>query len=358
MTTTNVPTHRPAPSRLDRLAPLAAGWLGLWGLLALVSAVTGAGYPFGANDPVDGEANLLRLVPTDVGAPLFAVLLLGAAVAALAMTGPARRRARPLNTLLSAYAWTVAFLLAVVVPDVKVLVILGYLPILIVGAPFGWPPVDYADVFTWALFARCAAMVGGVLLAGAVLRWQRRTAGACPTCGRDGADHGWTSPASAARWGRVAAWTAATVPALYAITRLAWAVGVPLGIERSFLDEMRESGLVWAGAGLGAFALVGAVLTLGLVQRWGERFPRWMIGLAGRPVPVRLAVVPATLVAVAVTAASLGLLATPAFWDFSGGFSLATAPMLLWPFWGVALGVATYAYHLRRRGTCGSCGRG
>ncbi|MGC5330657.1 hypothetical protein [Micromonospora sp. DT62] len=358
MTTTNVPTHRPAPSRLDRLAPLAAGWLGLWGLLALVSAVTGAGYPFGANDPRGGEANLLRLVPTDVGAPLFAVLLLGAAVAALAMTGPARRRARPLNTLLSAYAWTVAFLLAVVVPDVGVLTILGYLPILIVGAPFGWPPVDYADVFTWALFARFAAMVGGVLLAGAVLRWQRRTAGACPTCGRDGADHGWTSPASAARWGRVAAWTAATVPALYAITRLAWAVGVPLGIERSFLDEMRESGLVWAGAGLGGFALVGAVLTLGLVQRWGERFPRWMVGLAGRPVPVGLAVVPATLVAVAVTAATLGLLAAPSFWDFSDGLSLATAPMLLWPVWGVALGVATYAYHLRRRGTCRSCGQG
>ncbi|MGK5672564.1 hypothetical protein ACSNOB_06935 [Micromonospora sp. URMC 106] len=355
MTTTLPPTRRPTARRSDRLAPLAAAWLGLWGVLALLCTVTGAGYPFGANDP-GGEINLLRLVPTTVGPPLFAALLLGAAVAALAMTGSTRRPGRALRTLLSAYAWTVAVLLAVVVPDVGVLTILGYAPILIIGAPFGWPPVDYAEVFTWALFARFAAVVGGVLLAGAVLTWRRRTAGACPACGRDGTDHGWTSPASAARWGRWVAWVAATIPALYAVTRLAWAVGIPLGIEQSFLDEMRDSGMVWAGAGLGGFALVGAILTLGLVQRWGERFPRWMVGLAGRPVPVRLAVVPATLVAVAVTAATLGLLATPDFWDF-GEASLATAPMLLWPFWGVALGAATYAYHLRRRGACRRCGR-
>ncbi len=42
----------------------------------------------------------------------------------------------------------------------------------------------------------------------------------------------------------------------------------------------------------------GAVLTLGLVQRWGEVFPRWMIGLAGCRVPIALAVVPASLVSV------------------------------------------------------------
>ncbi|SCL53849.1 hypothetical protein GA0070606_2186 [Micromonospora citrea] len=355
MTTTLPPTRRPVVPRPDRFAPLAAAWLGLWGVLALVSTVTGAGYPFGANDP-GGAMSLLRGIPATVGPPLFAALLLGAAVAALAMTG-GRRPGRAVRTLLSAYAWAVAALLAVVVPDVGVLTILGYAPILIVGAPFGWPPVDYADVFTWALFVRFAAVVGGVLLAGAVLTWRRRTAGACPGCGRDGVDHGWTSPAAAARWGRWAVGVAATIPALYAVTRLAWAVGVPLGIDRAFLDEMRDTGTVWAGAGLGGFALVGAVLTLGLAQRWGERFPRWTLGLAGRAVPVKLAVVPATLVAVAVTAATLGLLATPEFWDF-GGASLATAPMLLWPFWGVALGAATYAYHLRRRGTCRRCGRG
>ncbi|SCG43168.1 hypothetical protein [Micromonospora halophytica] len=341
-----------------RAAPLAAGWLGLWGVLALLCTLTGAGYPFGANDPHGGDATLLRLVPVDVGPPVFAVLLLGAAVAALAMSGGvATGLPRPLRALLLGYGWTVAFLLAVVVPDFRVLAFLGYLPVLIVGAPFGWPEVDYADIFTWSLFARFAAVVGGVLLAGAVLAWQRRTAAGCPACGRDGTDRDVARAATVVRRGRWATYVAAVIPALYAVTRLAWAVGVPLGIDRAFLDEMRDSGSVWAAAGLGAFALVGTALTLGLVQRWGERFPRWMPGLAGRRVPVALAVVPAGGVAVAVSAAGVGLLSTPAFWDFSSGVDLATAPVLLWPLWGAALAVATYAYHLRRRGACRRCGR-
>ncbi|RAO26613.1 hypothetical protein PSN13_06641 [Micromonospora saelicesensis] len=342
----------------DRLAPLAAGWLGLWGVLALIGTLTGAGYPFGPNDPHGGDVSLLRLVPVEVATPLFAGVLLTAAVAALAMSRPAARPPGTLRALLAGYGWVVAFVLVLVVPDVRVLVVLGYLPILIVGAPFGWPPVDYADIFNWALLARFAALAGGLLLAGAVLAWQRRTAAACVGCGRNHTDRGWTTPAAATRWGRWAAGIAAVIPFMYALTRFAWAAGIPLGISREFLTEMQDSGLVWAGFGLAAFATVGAILTLGLVQRWGERFPRWMVGLAGRRVPVKLAVVPATLVAISVTAASLGLLSNPKFWELTGGLSITGAPMLLWPVWGVALGVAAYAYHLRRRGACRRCGRG
>ena len=120
---------------------------------------------------------------------------------------------------------------------------------------------------------------------------------------------------------------------------------------------MRESGLVWAGAGLGAFAVVGAVLTVGLVRPWGERFPRWMLGLAGRRVPVRLAVVPAALLAVAVTAASLALFSQAQFWVIMGGLNPASMPMGLWAVWGPALGAAALAYQLRRRGGCVRCGR-
>ncbi|WBB64813.1 hypothetical protein [Micromonospora sp. WMMD812] len=349
---------RPAIRWPDRLAPLAAAWLGLWGVLALLATVTGAGYPFGANDP-DGDTNLLRVIPVRVGAPLFAALLLTAAVAALAMSRPAVRPAGPLRWLLAGYAGAVALVLAVVVPDARVLVILGYAPMLIIGAPFGWPDVDYAEIFTWPLFARFAAVVGGLLLAGAVLVWLRRTANACVACGRADAERGWNTPAAAARWGRWAAGIAAAIPFAYALTRLAWAANIPLGMSRELLTEMRDDGIAWAAFGLGAFAAVGGVLTLGLVQRWGERFPRWMPGLAGRTVPVRLAVIPATVVAVAVTAAVVGLMANPHFWELTDdGFSLATAPMLLWPAWGPALGLATYAYHLRRRGACARCGRG
>ncbi|MDG4779368.1 hypothetical protein O7614_06880 [Micromonospora sp. WMMD961] len=358
MTTITASPARPGSRWPDRLAPLAAGWLGLWGVLALVGTLTATGYPFGTNDQHGGDVNLLRLVPVDLATPLFAGVLLTAAVTALVMNRPAARTPGPLRALLAGYGWAVAFLLAVVVPDARVLVVLGYLPVLLVGAPFGWPPIDYSDVFNWALFARFAALAGGLLLAGAVLTWQRRTAGACVGCGRDDTDRGWTTPAAAARWGRWAAGIAAVIPLTYALTRFAWAAGIPLGISREFLTEMQESGLVWAGFGLGAFATVGAILTLGLVQRWGERFPRWMVGLAGRRVPVTLAVLPATLVAIAVTAATLGLLSNPEFWRLTGGFSLTGAPMLLWPLWGVALGAATYAYHLRRRGTCRRCDRG
>ncbi|WFF03085.1 hypothetical protein [Micromonospora sp. WMMD964] len=357
MTELDVSPPRADSRRPDRLAPLAAGWLGLWGVLALVSMLTDGGYPLGPNDPNGGDVSLLRLVPVEVATPLFAAVLLTAAVAALAMSRPAVRPPGPLRALLAGYGWAVAFALVLVVPDVRVLIVLGYLPILIVGAPFGWPPVDYADVFNWALFARFAALAGGLLLAGAVLTWQRRTTGACVGCGRADTGTRWTTPAAATRWGRWAVGIAAAIPFTYAVTRFAWAAGIPLGISREFLTEMQDTGLVWAGFGLAAFATVGAILTLGLAQRWGERFPRWMLGLAGRRVPVRLAVLPAALVAISVTAASLGLLSNPKFWELTGGLSLTGAPMLLWPLWGVALGAATYAYHLRRRGTCRRCGR-
>ncbi|MEU8114078.1 hypothetical protein [Micromonospora sp. NPDC048947] len=358
MTTITASPPRTASRWPDRFAPLAAGWLGLWGVLALIGTLTGAGYPFGPNDPHGGDVSLLRLVPVEVAAPLFAGVLLTAAVAALAMSRPAARPPGPLRALLAGYGWAVAFVLVLVVPDVRVLIVLGYLPILIVGAPFGWPPIDYSDVFNWALFGRFAALAGGLLLVGAVLAWQRRTAGACVGCGRADTGQRWTTPAAATRWGRWAAGIAAGIPITYALTRFAWAAGIPLGISREFLTEMQDTGLVWAGFGLAAFATVGAILTLGLVQRWGERFPHWMLGLAGRRVPVKLAVVPATLVAISVTAASLGLLSNPKFWELTGGLSITGAPMLLWPVWGVALGAATYAYHLRRRGTCRRCDRG
>ena len=51
----------------------------------------------------------------------------------------------------------------------------------------------------------------------------------------------------------------------------------------------------------------GLLLMLGLVQRWGEVFPRWMIGLAGRRVPMALAVVPASLASVLLVVGGIGI---------------------------------------------------
>ncbi|MGW0432862.1 hypothetical protein ACWDV4_09995 [Micromonospora sp. NPDC003197] len=338
----------------DRVGYLAAGWAGLYGVLALVWTISGSGYPYGTADPA-GEPSLLRFVPAAVGAPVLAVLLLTVAVAALAMAGPqAVRLGGAARALLLTYCWTVAAILLVVVPDVQVLATTGYAPMLIIGAPFGWPPVDYANVFTWSLGNKVFALLGGVLLARTAVTWLFHTVGACLSCGRGADSPTWTSAESAARWGRWAGYTAAIIPLLYAVVRFAWLANIPLGISAEFLQEMWDVGLVWAGAGLAAFAVVGAILTLGLMQRWGERFPHWMIGLAGRRVPIMLAVVPATLVAITITAAGLTLYSSPELWS-SGGFGFTTVPMLLWPLWGVSLGAATLAYYLRRRGACAHC---
>lgn len=337
--------------RWDRVGYLAAAWAALYGVLALVWTLTGDGYPFGANDNKNG-ATLLRLLPADAGAPVFAAVLLTAAVATLAMAGSHAVRLRGLPRLaLLAYGWLVAAALLVVVPDLEVLALAGYAPMLIIGAPFGWPDVDYAAVFDWSLLNKGLAVLGGVLIAFTVLGWQRRTA---RSRGSRGA---WTSPVSAARWGRWAAYVAAAIPVSYAATRFAWLAGIPLGLSEAALRDLRDSGGVWAGAGLATFAVVGAILTLGLTQRWGEVFPRWLVGLAGRRVPVLLAVVPAAFVTIAVAAGGLSAVSTPRFLELAFELNMAALPMMLWPLWAVALGAATVAYYIRRQVSEGSAGR-
>jgi hypothetical protein len=66
-------------------------------------------------------------------------------------------------------------------------------------------------------------------------------------------------------------------------------------------------------------------------------------------VPPKLAIVPATVVAVFVTSAGLE------YWRiaFSGPMAMETSwttlgPELLWPLWGIALAAAALAYKLRR----------
>jgi hypothetical protein len=125
----------------------------------------------------------------------------------------------------------------------------------------------------------------------------------------------------------------------------------------------QQSGRWIAGLSLANFGIVGALLTLGLVQRWGEVFPRWMIGLAGRRVPIALAVVPASIVSV------LFMVAGIAIWSGSSqmfdaaaasgqDFWIFVGPVMLFPLWAVALAVATLGYYYRRRGPCSECGRG
>jgi len=158
-------------------------------------------------------------------------------------------------------------------------------------------------------------------------------------------------------------YVAMVVPVFYALTRYAWALGIPLGMSEEHLRLGQESGTWTSGLFLANFGLVGAVLMLGLVQRWGEVFPSWMIGLAGRRVPIALAVVPASIVSVLFMVAGIAIWSGSAqmavnaessgqdFWIFVG-------PVTLFPVWAVSLAVATLGYYYRRRGPCSVCGRG
>jgi hypothetical protein len=334
----------------------------LYGLLGLWWALGGAGFPFGAGNDPSAELSVLGGARAELDAPVIAALGLVGALAAVAM-GRAWGCGIPRAVLL-VFAWTVAAWLALAIPDYRVLVAVAYTPIVLIGAPFGWPPgVSILDVFPWPVVNQFFCIFGGLLWAATTVTYGRRSRSACESCGRD--DAGWPTPDSAARWGRWATYVAVVIPVLYAVTRWAWALGFPLGISEELLREGQEVGLWWAGAALATIAVGGAILTLGLGQEWGEVFPRWIPFLHGRRVPVWFAVVPASLVSVLVTTAGLmfvRLTLTGKLGAILGEGVLsaknwaALAPELLWPVWGAALGAATLAYYCRRRGQCRHCG--
>jgi hypothetical protein len=353
--TTTAPRPRRGPVRRalgawPRWTPYAAA---LWSLAYCALATTwalgtqaGPRYPFDrAGDP-DNDGGILWYADREVTAAVVAVLCLaGVAVAGLVARRAAGPLTRPLTRPLVAFAALAAVTLTVVVPDQRILTAIGYLPIVVVGAPWDFPPVSYADAWPWPVQNQVILMLGGVLWAATAVVAARRGGG-------EGAAGRWTTPESARRWGRWATGVAVAVPLLYALDRLAWLAGVNLGVSDELVSNVRDTDLRYAALGLALGAIGGAVLTLGLAQRWGEVFPRWIPFLRGRRVPPALAVVPASFVAIAVTSAGLTvvrMLITQR--DSLPAEDLgAVVPMVLWPFWGVALGAATLAYHLRRRG--------
>lgn len=363
-------THRhpggSAPTPRGRWIPRTAAftWLAA-AVITLAATLTDRTLPVG--DGATDWNGLWSQIPAATLTPWTAVLAVAGAALALwnwwGGRGTRVPRAVRAGTVVAAVlvlAGTVTFV------DASILAQLGYLPVIMVMAPFD---AELRQVFIDSLsdgaVLQATSLAAAALLAATTVRFVRRAGAACPSCGRrhEGRDPGWTAPAAAARWGAVAAWVAAVIPVTYASTRIAWVLGISLGASPEFITELSGDDGWVAALGLGAFALTGAMLTLGLTGRWGEVFPWWTLWLRGRRVPVLLAVVPATIVASVILPAGLsvistglrtGLLAqafTPNGWS-------AIAPVLLWPLWSAALGAATYAYWLRRRGTCHSCGLG
>ncbi|WP_434591649.1 hypothetical protein [Brevibacterium sp. 1718] len=150
---------------------------------------------------------------------------------------------------------------------------------------------------------------------------------------------------------KIAVVVAVIVPGFYALTRVLLAVGIPFGLSEGLYDEGQRVGLWHSGLALALAAIGGILLTLGLIQRWGERLPTWLGPLGGKRVPITLATIPATIVSLAIFTGGVGLVrtifsGTPEI--FADSWWVTIGPTLLFPLWAVALGWATFAYRERR----------
>ena len=338
---------------------LAPAWSLGYGLLALAWALGGAAYPFDPDVDPDARLALLGHVAPGAGAAGLAILgLLGAVVGAAMVAGRGRGSVSGRRLAIGLGAG-LALTYAVMLTDFRVLVVTAYTPILLALAPFGWPPgVSLGDELTWPLVHQLVLMAGGIAWAAATVRYRRLTANACERCGRVTGTVDARGAARAARWGRRAVAVAVVIPLLYAATRWAWALGVPLGIPEATLRADMATPTWFGGFLLANVAAAGALLTTGLVLRWGEVVPGRVPWLGGRRIPPIVAIVPASLMTVVITAAGVSFVRVTLLGDvpFRWAEWGILGPTLLWPAWGAALGVATLAYAYRRRGPCGACG--
>lgn len=302
--------------------------------LSLLWAVGGPAYPFDAGRTGAGNT-LLDPLPAAAGGAVLAVsALVAGVVAVLAVRGPLTRAP-------AVVAIAVGAGLAVLLPDVRIMMTAGYFPVMLVAALAGQAELSMiATMLTWPSVNLLILMAAGVSL------MLLGTRALITEAGRPG------SAAGALRVGQYATAVAVAVPVVYAVTRFGWLLGVPVGISDQFLAHIAE--ITPIGAGLSTLGLIGAVLTVGLVRPWGEIWPRWVPFLRGRPIPARLPAYSALAVSLPITSAGLmyvrkkltGEQAGPAGANNELG---AWLPEMLWPLWGAALAVAALAYLSRRR---------
>jgi hypothetical protein len=357
--TRTIPARRGGIREWQRWAPYAAVvWSLVYAVVGGYWAVSGRGFPY----PPELASDVAGSVAGRFGPAVAWILVITAGLPAAAAGTAMLRGARVLRPFLIAAGGVIAGGL-LLMTDIDLLITLAYLPFIVFRLLTGTEIGSYVQALSqWALIHQWLCLIGGFFWLAATVTYARRSVDACLHCGRRDRPVEWNSPGNAARWGRVAVYVAMVAPVLYALTRYAWALGIPLGLSEEVLRRGQASGEWISGLFLATFGLVGAALMLGLVQRWGEVFPRWMIGLAGKRVPVALAVIPASIVSALLMVAGISI--------WSGYDQMADAavgsgqdivvvvgPTLLFPVWGAALGVAALGYYYRRRGPCSACGR-
>ncbi|MEV4065697.1 hypothetical protein [Nonomuraea dietziae] len=313
---------------------IIAVWSVSYLVLGLLWALGAPGYPFDAGRAGAGNT-LLDPLPAAVGGSVLAVsALVAGVVAVLAAKGP-------LNRATAVVAVVAGVGLAVLLPDVRIMMTAGYLPVMLAAALAGQAEFSMiASMLTWPSVNLLILMAVGVSLM--VLGTRAMLGGP----GRPG------SAAGALRAGWYATTVAVAVPVVYAVTRFGWLLGVPVGISDEFLAYIAE--ITPIGAGLSALGLLGAVLTVGLVRPWGEIWPRWVPFLRGRPIPARLPAYSALAVSLPITSAGLMYVRQKLGGEQVGPAGAADElgawlPEMLWPLWGAALAVAAMAYLTRRR---------
>jgi hypothetical protein len=348
----------------QRWAPYAAvAWSLVYAALGAYWAVSGRGFPYAPETVSDNLGPVVGRLGSGVAWIVVTMAGIPAAVVGAAMLRGIRSRA--LRSLFITAGALLAGVLLLLMIDINLLILLGYTPYgivkLVTGAEFGRV---YLEMWTqWTVVHQLLCLIGGFLWLAATVSYARQSGDACLYCGRRDGPEGWNSSDNAARWSRIAVYVAMVVPVFYAVTRYAWALGIPLGMSEEYLRLGQERGTWISGLFLATFGLVGAVLMLGLVQRWGEEFPSWMIGLAGRRVPIALAVVPASIVSVLLMVGGITIWSSYAQMAAAARASgqdirIVVGPAALFLVWGAALAVATLGYYYRRRGACSVCGRG
>ncbi|WP_198418765.1 hypothetical protein [Cryobacterium sp. TMT4-31] len=165
------------------------------------------------------------------------------------------------------------------------------------------------------------------------------------------------SPAAPPRWARVAAHIAALTPLPSALWRVSLVLGFSGGFTERGLVDLDVAGWGWIYLlGLSVLTELAALLTLGLVQPWGETVPRWLPRLGGRPVPTKPVVAAALIGTVVLMALWTPLLL---WWTIphsdmtAAGATVVGILYLPLVAWGPLLAAVTVSYALRHRAAAG-----